>query len=52
MNLMTQDAKNLYYLNQCLVRIAAQVESLGEKIESHKSIPSEKQPLLMSMDDD
>lgn len=52
MDLMTQDAKNLYYLNKCLVRIAAQVESLGEKIESHKSIPSEKQPLLMSFDDD
>lgn len=51
MDLMKQDAKNLHYLNKCIIRIGNQVESLGERIISEESIPSEKQSLLMYMDD-
>jgi hypothetical protein len=52
MDLMTQDAKNLHYLEKCIARIGDGVTGLEEKIASVKKIPQEKQRLLMELDDD
>lgn len=51
MDLMTQDAKNLHYLEKCIARIGDGVNELGEKIESVKKVKPEKQSLLIRMDD-
>ena len=52
MDLMTQDAKNLHYLEKCIARIGDGVTGLQEKIASVKKVPQEKQRLLMQLDDD
>jgi hypothetical protein len=51
MDLMTQDAKNLHYLEKCIARIGDGVKDLGEKIESVKKVKPEKQSLLIRLDD-
>jgi hypothetical protein len=52
MDLMTSDAKNLHYLDKCIARIGEDIESMGEMVSSLERVPSEKQKLLMSIDDD
>jgi len=52
MDLMTQDAKNLHYLEKCIARIGEGVNGMQEQLASVKSVPEEKQSLLMKMDDD
>lgn len=52
MDLMTQDAKNLHYLDKCIARIGDGVTGIQDKIASVKKVPQEKQSLLMRMDDD
>jgi hypothetical protein len=51
MDLMTQDAKNLHYLDKCIARIGDGVTGMQETIASVKKVPEEKQSLLMRMDD-
>jgi hypothetical protein len=52
MDLMTQDAKNLHYLEKCIARIGEGVNGMQERLASVKKVPEEKQSLLMKMDDD
>lgn len=52
MDLMTQDAKNLHYLEKCIARIGDGVTGLEEEITSAKKGPVEKQSLLMQLEDD
>lgn len=52
MDLMTQDAKNLHYLEKCIARIGDGVTALDEEITSAKKGPVEKQSLLMDFGDD
>jgi hypothetical protein len=52
MDLMTSDAKNFHYLEKCIARIGEDVESLTDQVSSLERVPSEKQSLLMQVDDD
>ena len=45
--LMTQDFKNLYYLNKCINRISLEVEGMEERVRSFDKTKPEKQRLLM-----
>lgn len=53
MELITQDARNLYYLNKCITHFADRVAGLEESIEAkklqHRKSP-ETTPLLMKVD--
>ena len=52
MDLMTQEAKNLHYLNKCIARIGEDIEGLTELLDGLARVPTEKQKLLMQVDDD
>lgn len=52
MDLMTDDAKNLHYLDKCIARIGDGLTGTQEKLVSVKKVPEEKQRLLMRLDDD
>ena len=52
MDLMTQDAKNLHYLEKCIARIGDGVTEINEKMESRNKVPMEKRRLLEQSDDD
>jgi hypothetical protein len=47
MDLITSDAKNLYYLNKAIDRITEEIAASEETISSAVKIPKEKRPLLM-----
>lgn len=51
MELMTQDAKNLHYLEKCIARIGDGVTGLDEEITSAKKVPLEMQSLLKKLED-
>jgi hypothetical protein len=52
MDLMTSDAKNLHYLEKCIARIGEDIESMTDLVSSLERVPSEKQSLLMRVDED
>ena len=47
MDLMNSDAKNLYYLNKAIGRLKDELQSTGNAIKSHNSVPMEKRSLLI-----
>jgi hypothetical protein len=51
MDLMTDDAKNLHYLDKCIARISEGVSERRNSIETLESVPDELKPFLLSTDD-
>jgi hypothetical protein len=50
MDLMTQQAKNLHYLDKCIARIGDGVTDTEEKLTSMKNVPEDQQSLLIKVD--
>jgi hypothetical protein len=48
--LMTQDRKNLHYLEKCLARIDKDKQSLIEAMEGYEKTPEDSRTLLRKMD--
>ncbi len=47
MDLMTDDAKNFYYLNKCIARMKEEIDELEGKISSFEKVPEDKRSLLV-----
>jgi hypothetical protein len=52
MDLMTQQAKNLHYLDKCIARITDGVTDIEESVASVRKLPEDQQKLLMTVSDD